>query len=47
VQAGYETACTTETGIHTPGQDPHALKRFTARYPSRNFKAVWQRLTAG
>jgi len=47
IQAGYETACTTESGINPPDLNPHALKRFTARYASRNLKAVWQRLTAG
>jgi len=46
-EAGYETACTTENGMNQPGDNPHSLKRFTARYPSRNLKAVWQRLTAG
>jgi peptidoglycan/xylan/chitin deacetylase (PgdA/CDA1 family) len=43
-EAGYETACTTEPGINTRGDKPHALKRFTARYPSRSLKAIWQRL---
>jgi peptidoglycan/xylan/chitin deacetylase (PgdA/CDA1 family) len=44
--AGYRTACTTEPGMNTAGSDPFALKRFTARYPSRNLKAIWQRLKA-
>ena len=43
--AGYKTACTTITGINTPGGSPFKLKRFTARYPSRSFKAFWSRLT--
>jgi len=47
IEAGYETACTTDSGINLPDTNPHALKRFTARYPSRNFKAIWQRMTAG
>lgn len=47
VEAGYTTACTTDNGINLPGDNPHSLKRFTARYPSRNFKAIWQRLKAG
>ena len=45
-EAGYSTACTTHAGINQPGANPHSLKRFTARYPSRNLKAIWQRLTA-
>jgi peptidoglycan/xylan/chitin deacetylase (PgdA/CDA1 family) len=40
-EAGYKTACTTDTGLNQPGQSPFALKRFTARYASRNMKAVW------
>ncbi len=43
-ETGYRTACTTEPGINTPEVTPFALKRFTARYPSRNLKAVWRRL---
>lgn len=46
-EAGYETACTTDAGINRQGDEPHTLKRFTARYPSRNLKAIWQRLKAG
>lgn len=46
-EAGYTTACTTANGINEVGAHPHSLKRFTARYPSRNFKAIWQRLNAG
>jgi peptidoglycan/xylan/chitin deacetylase (PgdA/CDA1 family) len=42
-EAGYETACTTQAGVNTPGTDRFALKRFTARYPSRNLKALWRR----
>jgi len=37
-EAGYRTACTTESGVNTAGTDPFALKRFTARYRSRNWK---------
>ncbi len=44
--AGYKTACTTEPGVNTPTDSPFALKRFTARYASRNLKALWQRLRA-
>lgn len=43
-EAGYRTACTTEAGINTPESDRFALKRFTARYPSRNLKSIWRRL---
>ena len=46
-EAGYETACTTEPGVNTAADSPFALKRFTARYPSRNLKAIWSRLSAG
>lgn len=37
-EAGYRTACTTESGVNIAGSDPFALKRFTARYRSRNWK---------
>jgi peptidoglycan/xylan/chitin deacetylase (PgdA/CDA1 family) len=46
-EAGYETACTTGPGVNTAADSPFALKRFTARYPSRNLKAIWSRLSAG
>jgi peptidoglycan/xylan/chitin deacetylase (PgdA/CDA1 family) len=42
--AGYKTACTTDPGLNLPSTSPFALKRFTARYPSRNLKAIWSRL---
>jgi peptidoglycan/xylan/chitin deacetylase (PgdA/CDA1 family) len=45
--AGYKTACTTNPGVNTAADSPFALKRFTARYPSRNLKAIWSRLQAG
>ena len=48
--AGYRTACTTDTGMNTTATDRFALKRFTARYASRNWawamglmKSVFQR----
>jgi peptidoglycan/xylan/chitin deacetylase (PgdA/CDA1 family) len=44
--AGYQTACTTISGVNVPGTSPFELKRFTARYPSRNLKAFWTRLRA-
>lgn len=43
-EAGYKTACTTDPGVNTKANSPFALKRFTARYPSRNLKAIWARL---
>ena len=43
-EAGYVTACTTDPGINTKDVSPFLLRRFTARYPSRNLKAIWQRL---
>ena len=43
-EAGYHTACTTKTGINLAGQSPLELKRFTARYPSRNLKAILGRI---
>ena len=44
--AGYQTACTTQPGVNTAADSPFALKRFTARYPSRNLKAIWSRFRA-
>jgi peptidoglycan/xylan/chitin deacetylase (PgdA/CDA1 family) len=43
--AGYKTACTINPGVNSPADSPFALKRFTARYPSRNLKAIWSRLS--
>jgi peptidoglycan/xylan/chitin deacetylase (PgdA/CDA1 family) len=42
--AGYKPACTTIAGVNTLADSPFALKRFTARYPSRNLNAIWSRL---
>lgn len=42
--AGYRTACTTFPGINHTGGLPFELKRITARYPSRNARAIWLRL---
>jgi peptidoglycan/xylan/chitin deacetylase (PgdA/CDA1 family) len=36
--AGYRTACTTEPGINTSDTHPFALKRITARYPTRSLR---------
>jgi len=44
--AGYKTACTTTAGVNGPADSPFSLKRFTARYPSRNLKAIWARWRA-
>ena len=46
IAAGYQTACTTNPGVNTSADSPFALKRFTARYPSRNLKAMWGRVKA-
>ncbi len=43
--AGYKSACTTITGVNTPQTSAFELKRYTARYPSRNLRAIWLRLT--
>jgi len=43
-EAGYKTACTTEPGVNSSANSPFALKRFTARYPTRNLKAIWARM---
>jgi peptidoglycan/xylan/chitin deacetylase (PgdA/CDA1 family) len=43
-EAGYTTASTTDPGVNTAANSPFALKRFTARYPSRNLKAIWARI---
>jgi peptidoglycan/xylan/chitin deacetylase (PgdA/CDA1 family) len=49
-EAGYRTACTTQFGVNTPPIQALALRRVTARYPSRSWKSVrtWlQRKLAG
>jgi peptidoglycan/xylan/chitin deacetylase (PgdA/CDA1 family) len=43
-EAGYETACTTVTGLNVPSGSNLSLMRFTARYPSRSLKALWSGL---
>lgn len=45
-EAGYRTASTTDPGVNTASTSPLALKRFTARYPSRTLKNFWRGLTA-
>ncbi len=44
IETGYSAAFTTTAGINTATDSPFALKRFTARYPSRSIKAIWSRL---
>ena len=46
MEAGYRTACTTMAGVNTAADSPFALKRFTARYPSRKLKVVWGQVRA-
>jgi len=46
-EAGYTTACTTDAGVNTAANSPFALKRFTARYPSRTLRNVWSWFRAG
>lgn len=41
--AGYRTASTTDPGANRPSDSRFALKRFTVRYPTRNWK--WVRAT--
>jgi peptidoglycan/xylan/chitin deacetylase (PgdA/CDA1 family) len=40
-EAGYKTACTTNPGLNASSESPFTLNRFTARYASRSFKAIW------
>ena len=42
--AGYRTACTTEAGVNLPTDSSFTLKRFTARYPTRNWKTIRDQL---
>jgi peptidoglycan/xylan/chitin deacetylase (PgdA/CDA1 family) len=44
-EAGYLSACTTKVGLNQIGAPPFELRRFTARYPSRNLKALWARVS--
>ena len=42
-EAGYSTACThLESGVNNSGISRFALKRIEARYPTRNFRALWK-----
>jgi peptidoglycan/xylan/chitin deacetylase (PgdA/CDA1 family) len=40
--AGYLSACTTAAGVNTKTTDCFALRRFTARYPSRSLRALFK-----
>jgi len=40
-EAGYRTACTTESGVNDATANPFALKRIMARYKSRSLKAIF------
>lgn len=44
IEAGYETACTTEFGVNTKATPLFELKRILARYQSISFKAIKERL---
>lgn len=44
VEAGYETAVTTQAGVNGPSADPFALRRFTARHATRNWKSLREAL---
>jgi peptidoglycan/xylan/chitin deacetylase (PgdA/CDA1 family) len=48
-EAGYQSACTTEFGVNTLDTDRFALKRITARYPSRKLRNLggWVRSSFG
>jgi peptidoglycan/xylan/chitin deacetylase (PgdA/CDA1 family) len=43
-EAGYFTACTTLTGVNTKKVSPFELRRILARYPTRSFRALGQKL---
>jgi peptidoglycan/xylan/chitin deacetylase (PgdA/CDA1 family) len=44
VEAGYLTACTTRFGVNTRATSTFTLNRFTARYPTRNWRALKKHL---
>ncbi len=49
IEAGYTTACTTEPGVNTSETKRFELRRFTARYASRNWKnaKLWLKSKVG
>ncbi len=44
VEAGYQTACTTQWGVNDSTVSPFALKRLTARYRTRSLKTMMARV---
>ena len=42
--AGYLTSGTTDAGVNLPEDSPFVLKRFTVRYPTRNWKWLGEKL---
>ena len=44
IEAGYRTACTTQFGVNTPATPPFALRRITARHPTRTLRTLQRRL---
>lgn len=45
-EAGYRTAVTTRPGLNGPETPRLELRRWTARYPSRRLRHLWQRWRA-
>lgn len=45
-EAGYQTAVTTRPGLNGPETPRLELRRWTARYPSRRLRHLWQRWRA-
>jgi len=43
-EAGFKTASTMHRGVNTPDTSTWELKRWTARYPTRNLKILFRRL---
>jgi len=44
IEAGYKSACTTISGVNPVDTSLFELKRFTARYASRNWAWAWRNL---
>jgi peptidoglycan/xylan/chitin deacetylase (PgdA/CDA1 family) len=44
IEAGYQTACTTQFGVNTPETPKFGLNRIAARHPTRSLKALKDRL---
>ncbi|NBS83178.1 MAG: polysaccharide deacetylase family protein [Verrucomicrobia bacterium] len=43
-EAGFKTASTMHRGVNTPDTSTWELRRWTARYPSRNFRSLFRSL---